>query len=306
MMRSCFIFFALVPIVACSQPGDKQTLAEARKGFTTKNIKATAPSGALPEPPADVFIKTKFEAPVGQLSTYLTPDHKDGKKHPAIIWITGGDCNSVDDSIWKSAPPNNDQTASAFRNAGIVMMFPSLRGGNDNPGKREGFFGEVDDILAAADFLAKQDYVDPKRIYLGGHSTGGTLVLLTGEFSDRFRAVFAFGPADDASSYPAEYTPFNTKDRREVELRSPVHWLNSIKSPVFVLEGAVDGNARALETMKGRTKNTQVQFFTVAGANHFSILAPTTRLLAQKILADTEEKCNIALTSQELNKLFGK
>ena len=30
-------------------------------------------------------------------------------------------------------------------------------------------------------FLAKQDYVDPKRIYLGGHSTGGTLALLTAE-----------------------------------------------------------------------------------------------------------------------------
>lgn len=56
------------------------------------------------------------------------------------------------------------------------MMFPSLRGGNDNPGVKEGFLAEVDDVLAAADFLGKQNYVDPGRIYLGGHSTGGTLV----------------------------------------------------------------------------------------------------------------------------------
>jgi dienelactone hydrolase len=316
MIRSCSIGFALVLIVACTpQAGysqaaggekDKQTLAEARKGFTTKNLKATDPYGPLPNPPAGVFLKTKFAAPVGQLGAYLTPDPKDGKKHPAIIWITGGDYNSVDDAIWQNAPASNDQSASAFRKAGIVMMFPSLRGGNDNPGKREGFFGEVDDVLAAADFLAKQDYVDARRIYLGGHSTGGTLVLLTGEFSDRFRAVFSFGPVADARFYPPQFAPFNTDDKREAELRAPLHWLHGIKSPVFVLEGAMGGNTRDLELMKEKAKNAQVQFFSVAGANHFSILAPTTRLLAQKILADTGEKCNITLTSQELDKLFGK
>jgi dipeptidyl aminopeptidase/acylaminoacyl peptidase len=62
------------------------------------------------------------------------------------------------------------------------MMFPSLRGGNDNPGRHGGFYGEVDDVLAAHDYLSRQPYVDPKRIYPGGHSTGGTLALLTAEF----------------------------------------------------------------------------------------------------------------------------
>ena len=68
-------------------------------------------------------------------------------------------------------------------------MFPSLRGGNDNPGRREGFFGEVDDILAATDYLARQPHVDPKRIYLGGHSTGGTMVMLVAESTDRYCAA---------------------------------------------------------------------------------------------------------------------
>ena len=78
------------------------------------------------------------------------------------------------------------EAETGFRQAGIMMMFPSLRGGNENSGPKEGFLGEVDDILAAADFLAKQEYVDPQRIYLGGHSTGGTLVLLTADCTDRF------------------------------------------------------------------------------------------------------------------------
>src|SRR4051812_17225612 len=101
---------AIIMLVGCA-PTDSgkgkaskdgtQTLAEARQGFTTTNLRATAPAGPLPAPPARLFVKTTFDAPVGKLSTYLTPDPKDGKKHPAIIWITGGDCNSVDGSIWQ-------------------------------------------------------------------------------------------------------------------------------------------------------------------------------------------------------------
>jgi dienelactone hydrolase len=53
-----------------------------------------------------------------------------------------------------------------------------LRGGNDNPGTKEAFLGEVDDILAAALYLARQESVDSNGIFLGGHGTGGTLVLL--------------------------------------------------------------------------------------------------------------------------------
>src|SRR5207253_7881805 len=63
-----------------------------------------------------------------------------------------------DDGIWKALPADFDQTsraANAFRRAGLVLMFPTLRGGNDNPGLKEGFFGEVDDVLAGAEYLAK-------------------------------------------------------------------------------------------------------------------------------------------------------
>ena len=135
----------------------------------------------------------KYDSPAGSLAAYVSPDPNDGKRHPAIIWITGGDCNTIGE-MWNPRPASNDQTARAYREAGLVMMFPSLRGGNDNPGFKENFYGEVDDVLAAAAYLAKQDYVDPKRIYLGGHSTGGTLVLLVAEVPNPFRAVFLIRP----------------------------------------------------------------------------------------------------------------
>ena len=195
------------------------TLAQARQGFKTKPTERGPAKEAVPEPPPDVFRTVRYDSPAGKLAAYLTPDPKDGKKHPAIIWIHGGNCNSIDESLWHAAPASNDQTAAAYRKSGIIMMFPSLRGGNDNPGVREGFFGEVNDVLAAAEFLGKQPFVDPQRIYLGGHSTGGTLVLLVAECSDRFRAVFSFGPALSAGWHQRQNVPFDASSTREVELR---------------------------------------------------------------------------------------
>ena len=170
---------------------------------------------------------------------------------------------------------------------------------------KEGFFGEVDDVLAAADYLAKQEYVDPKRIYLGGHSTGGTLVLLVAECSDKFRAVFSFGPGEDVEHYPAEFIPFKP-DKRELELRAPIRWLHSVKSPLFVLEGTQQGNLSSLQAMSRASKNPLAHFIPVKRATHFTILSPTNKLIANKILLDTGADCNITITEDEVNKLFKK
>jgi acetyl esterase/lipase len=283
-----------------------QSLAEARKGFTTKLARQVKAGEPVEEPPPRVFRTVRYDSPVGPLQAYLTPDPKDGKKRPAIIWITGGDCNTIGD-VWSPPEPGNDQSARQYREAGIVMMFPSLRGGNDNPGFQENFFGEVEDVLAAAEFLAKQDYVDPKRIYLGGHSTGGTLVLLVAACSDRFRAVFSFGPADDISGYPAQLIPaVKMSVPREVELRSPGNWLHSIQSATFVLEGTVGGNLSSLEAMRRASTNAKLRFHAVNGADHFSLLAPVNQLIAQRILRDTGPVTNLAFTAAELSRLFGR
>ncbi len=286
--------------------GRRLTLVEARKGFrTTLARRVSADFTGVGQPPRKVFRAVEYPTPLGKMSAFLTPDPKDGKLYPAIIWITGGDCNSIDKGCWEEGPANNDQSASAYRKAGIAMMFPSLRGGNSNPGVKEGLFGEVDDVLAAADYLRKQPFVDPERIYLGGHSTGGTLALLTAECSDRFRAVFSFGPVDDMAGYDAEYKPFSTKDPKELQLRAPGRWLHAIASPVFVFEGS-GGNWQPLRAMARASKNPNVKFFEIKNGDHFGVLGPTNKLIAQKILADTGPKCDLRFDEDELNKPFAK
>jgi dienelactone hydrolase len=298
---------ALLAACSASAPGaNSQTLEQARAGFVTHASQDDARGNPVERPPARVLQAVKYDAPLGAMSAYITPDPHDGARHPAIIWMTGGDSSTIDGSIWRPAPRDNDQSARAFREAGVVTMYPSLRGGNDNPGHREGFYGEVNDVLAAADYLAKQPYVDPNRIYLGGHSTGGTLVLLVAESSARFRAVFSFGPIADVRQYGGQFIPAGLTDPTELKLRSPAYWQASVRTPTFVLEGdGTPSNQDCLVQLRERTNNPAMHFEPIPGATHFSELAPATALIAQKILADTGPTPNIAFSDGELAALMG-
>ena len=270
---------------AASSPSktSQQTLVEARKGFESKIVKAGESFGAPDAPSGDAFELIHYKSPVGQLAAYVTADPDDGKKHPAIVWITGGDNNSIGD-VWSENDRSNDQSVSAFRKAGIVVMFPSQRGGNDNPGKREGFFGEVDDVLAATDHLASLPYVDPDQIYLGGHSTGGTLAMLIGECTDRYRGIFSLGPVAAIGQYGGQFVYCDTNNEQEMELRSPISWMHCVKSPMFVLEGEEGNWDGAVEVMAEENLNPKIQFFKVDGFDHFSVIAPITEMLADQIV----------------------
>lgn len=262
-----------------------ESLVAARAKFQTTITGSAAPGDPPEAPPAELRLVT-YEAAPGKLAAYVSPDPGDKQKHPAIIWITGGDTASIGD-VWSPRDASNDQTARQYRDAGVVTMYPSQRGGNNNPGQREGFYGEVDDVLAAAKYLRDQPFVDAKQIYLGGHSTGGTLVLLVAAAApkDLFRAVFSFGPVSDVAGYGSSnrFCPFDMTNKTELELRSPLRWNDTIATPTFVLEGSGRGNIGDLRLMKRKGKNPLVTFLEVPGRDHFSALRPINGLIASRI-----------------------
>ena len=306
-MRNLAILFVILvagcdgnlnsPAASTSSTTTQKTLVEARKGFATNIVKFGEPFGAADNPAGDTFDLIYYQSPVGKLAAYVTKDPDDGKKHPAIVWITGGDNNSIGD-VWSENDRSNDQSVSAFRKAGIVVMFPSQRGGNDNSGKREGFFGEVDDVLAATDYLASLPYVDPDQIYLGGHSTGGTLAMLIGECTDRYRGIFSLGPVAAVGQYGGQFVYCDTNNESEMQLRSPIHWMHCVKSPMFVLEGEKGNWDGAVEVMAAENTNPKIQFFKAAGFDHFNVIAPITEMLADQIVGG-----QIEITQQMVDRL---
>lgn len=300
------------PITVPNTTASSQTLLEARTGFAT-TLLAGSPEfdDPAPEPPAGVFEHIRYPAETGALSAYVTPDPGDGKQHPAVVWAHGG-FGGIDSWFWEPASRDNDQSAKAFREAGIVMMLPSWRGENDNPGDFELFYGEVNDVLSAGKFLESLSYVDPDRIYLAGHSTGGTLTLLAVTASNQFRAAFSFGGAPDVERVVSDghgygNTPFDYQSSRECRLRSAIEFTGSIRTPTFFFEGeSSEGYCRDAREMESRAKQHDVPFTAciIQGGTHFDILAPMTEYVAAEIVADDGPECQISITNEKANQAY--
>ncbi len=146
---------------------------------------------------------------------------------------------------------------------------------------------------------AQLPYVDPDQIYLGGHSTGGTMVMLVAECSDRYRAVFSLGPVAIASQYGGDFIYCDLRDPREIALRSPLPWLHCVQSPLYVFEGASQGNWDAIQLMVDANTNPQIHFFKIAGHDHFTIIAPLAEKLANQIVQG-----QIHISEQTLKEVF--
>jgi dienelactone hydrolase len=277
----------------------RATLAQARQGFQTKISVRTEKVAHLPTPSPTQYVRTDYKTAIAQsLPAYVTPDAGDGFKHPAIIWLTGDDPNSLGDL---SAANSSDAAVKAFRDAGVVVMLPTLRGGNTDKNGKEYLFGEVDDVLAAADHLAQLSYVNPDRIFLGGHGTGGTLALLVAETNSRFAGVFSFGPISEADHYPLSIIPVNFReyDRQEKMLRSPIYWLHGVASPTYVIEGKNQpGNTKDAERICAQANSRWVQCILVDDADHATVLDKVSTVIAARVsISDSRQ---FAMRSDEL------
>ena len=288
-----------------------EDLATAHSKFQTEIVDTSFQGDGKPmTPPKDKFLLVNYTAKDGDMDAFLTPDPKDGKKHPAVIWLLGGYGGiGNDDFFWTDQPVENDQSGRAFRDAGIIMMVPSFRGENANPGTYDMFYGEIEDLESAREYLSKISYVDPDRIYVVGHSTGGTRALLGNEYSKGFRAAFSLGGIPDLELRIKYGTmrvaiPFNTKNPEEFKMRSPRTFMKSLHSPTFYFEGEADYWLEFDEMKKiAKENNIPLYIYDIKGGDHFSIITPVTKVIAEKIQNDTGEKTNITFTKEDIAKI---
>jgi formylglycine-generating enzyme required for sulfatase activity/acetyl esterase/lipase len=204
--------------------------ARARARFRTKLVRAgPAPDRVPPalKPPAGVA-EVLYAAEPLRLKGWVNRPADASRKLPAVLFLHGGWAFEASD--WEQSRP--------YRDAGFVVLTPMLRGENGQPGHFTYFYDEVDDVLATAEYLSKQPYVDPERLFVAGHSVGGTMALLAALARPRFRAAASFSGAAFWPGFAESKTlPFDSSDPREIQLRSPIVYAGSFKCPVRLYYG---------------------------------------------------------------------
>jgi formylglycine-generating enzyme required for sulfatase activity/pimeloyl-ACP methyl ester carboxylesterase len=208
--------------------------AQARARFHTKLLKkGPSPQPWSPIKPPAGTTEIEYRSGELRLKAWVNRPADEKHKHPTVLYLHGGFAFDMGD--WNQTKP--------YRDAGFIVLAPMLRGENGQSGAFSFFHDEVDDALAAAEYLCKQPYVDDSHLFVAGHSVGGTMTLLAALASKRFRAAASF----DGACYRPEFSaraktmPFDTSDPREVLFRSPLAYAGSFKCPLRLYHGTESG-----------------------------------------------------------------
>ncbi|HTU93466.1 MAG TPA: alpha/beta fold hydrolase [Gemmataceae bacterium] len=270
-----------------SFPEQTEDYAQARQRFQTKLLrKGAAPQEWQVEPAPAGVRELPYQSGNLTLRTWVSEPPADGKRRPAVLFLHGGFAFGADD--WEQTQP--------FRDAGFVVMTPTLRGENGLPGSYSMFYNEVDDVLAAAETLANLSYVDSKRIYIAGHSVGGTMTMLAAMTSNRFCAAASFSGSPDQAAWARmqpplmqpRVVPFNRADQREFQMRSPLAFPRSFKCPLRIYYGSQEfffaASSQTLAQL-AKAAGLDVEALSVPG-DHLSMVEPA----MQKAIAFFQQK----------------
>jgi dipeptidyl aminopeptidase/acylaminoacyl peptidase len=179
-----------------------------------------------------------------------------------------------------------EDLVAPFVAAGFVAMIPSLRGENGQPGFYSGFYDENADVLAALDALAADPRVDRDRLFVAGHSMGGTQALLAALSTPKLRAAVAFSGAPDAQRFFRRFPDmlrFDPKNQLEYEMRSAVCFATSFKCPVRLWHGTEEPRAvepARLTTERARAAGLDVATAAIPGAHSSALPGEIARAIA--------------------------
>ena len=200
------------------------------------------------------------------------------KRYPVFLFTYGGPHSQRVTRTW----------GNYFDQYMAQQGFVVFRLDNRGSGRRERQFTdtlygnlgkhEVEDQVAGVDWLAKQSFVDPKRIGVFGWSYGGFMTLrLLAAASDKIAMGVSVAPVTDWALYDTHYTEryvgATPKSNPAAYEQSGVFaHLDGLKSPLLLIHGMADDNVlftnttRLIDDLVKR--NVQFELMTYPGAKH--------------------------------------
>jgi dipeptidyl aminopeptidase/acylaminoacyl peptidase len=181
-----------------------------------------------------------------------------GSPPPAVVYIHGG--------------PNAQQTLSfdplvqLLAEQGFAVIAPNYRGSTgygrafEDANNKDWGGGDLKDLLAAVKHFGGRGDIDPKRVGITGGSYGGYMTLMAlAKTPDVFAAGAEFyGMPDLVMDYLLTKSRFGDwyetemgNPKRDAALfreRSPLPYLDDIKAPLLVFQGANDSNVPKAES----------------------------------------------------------
>jgi dipeptidyl aminopeptidase/acylaminoacyl peptidase len=149
--------------------------------------------------------------------------------------------------------------ALMIRDHGYLVFNPDFRGSGMSQGSHEGAKGEVDDVIAAIDYLDSEGLIEDNRIGIYGQSHGAAVSVLAGERDPRIKAIVAEAGFYDAvdlynnamsSSDPSvktlmdEFLPMvgGTPEQvpEEYAVRSALNYTDTMEAAVLLIHGELD------------------------------------------------------------------
>jgi dipeptidyl aminopeptidase/acylaminoacyl peptidase len=169
---------------------------------------------------------------------------------PAIVYVHGGPTAQTVNSF--------SRIIQYMANQGYIVIAPNYRGstGYGKEFQQANLFdmggGDLQDVLAAADWIKQTGYVDPKKLILMGGSYGGYMTMMgvtkapevwaagvpIVPFVNWFTEIENEDPVLQQSDLATMGDP--VKNKALYEDRSPINFIDRVKAPLLLLAGGHD------------------------------------------------------------------
>lgn len=209
------------------------------------------------------------------------------RKHPAVVLLHGGFHERFNVEWFP--------LIAGLTQRGYVVVFPEYhgsRGYGQEQYRNDYGNSDTNDVLAAADYIAKKPFVDPARLSIVGESRGGMVTLLAIEKAPtKFKAAVDVVGLTDFVAYMA-YKPEYRREEVAKESKSfggklpnenlaaymaasPINGVDKIQTPLLVMASTGDTIAplqlhtgRLLDALKARGKVFESKIYDNAPGGH--------------------------------------